>query len=167
LSADQDEFDVDEEENRHQSDASICAIQVSIVEFNERFNLTLPGRFQSLGGFVFELFGVSRQPEKISYGGIDFLSPGDRGHKITDEKSIEKALIWTFIGLDDILLSINSHYEIAIDMATMVSKKLDANVQIASRQEHRIVAIMDCPVGTTTCSHVRLYLTACTARRLR
>jgi CBS domain containing-hemolysin-like protein len=70
----------------------LCDARVSIDELNERFNLTLPeDDFETLGGFVFELFGrIPASQEKISYGGIDFIVQEIEGHKINRVKIVLK-----------------------------------------------------------------------------
>ncbi len=90
----QDEFDEDEEEGIVTMSEGIylCDARVSIDELNERFNLTLPeDDFETLGGFVFELFGrIPASQEKISYGGIDFIVQEIEGHKINRVKIVLK-----------------------------------------------------------------------------
>ncbi|MCK9286209.1 MAG: hemolysin family protein [Sphaerochaetaceae bacterium] len=90
----QDEFDDDEEEGivTVSEGIFICDARVSIDELNERLNLVLPeDDFETLGGFVFELFGrIPSGQEKITYNDMDFIVQEIEGHKINRVKIVMK-----------------------------------------------------------------------------
>lgn len=90
----QDEFDDEETDGITLIGEGIhlCDARVSIDEVNERLKLSLPeDDFETLGGFVFELFGrIPRNQEKTTYNGIDFIVQEIEGHKINKVKIVMK-----------------------------------------------------------------------------
>ncbi|MCK5154789.1 MAG: HlyC/CorC family transporter [Spirochaetales bacterium] len=91
----QDEFD-DEKEDFVELGKGIylCEARVQIDELNESLGLELPDEdFETLGGFVFELFGkIPESLEKISFktdtADVDFIVQDIEGHKINTIKII-------------------------------------------------------------------------------
>ncbi len=89
----QDEFDHEEEdilkigENTYR-----CEGRVNIEDLNEQLSINLPDSdFDTLGGFVFDLFGkIPVKYEKVSYSNIDFIVQDMDGHKIKTVKLVIK-----------------------------------------------------------------------------
>jgi magnesium and cobalt transporter len=92
----QDEFDEDEADDIIQIGEGIylCDARTAIDELNERLHLSLPEEdFETLGGFVFELFGrIPTSQEKTSFNDIDFVVQEIEGHKINRVKIVLKRL---------------------------------------------------------------------------
>lgn len=90
----QDEFDNEREDiisvgtNMWQCDA-----RIDLDDLNELTGAQFPAAdFDSLGGFVFDLFGkVPVRFEKVSWGGFDFIVQDMEGHRINFVKVIKKS----------------------------------------------------------------------------
>jgi CBS domain containing-hemolysin-like protein len=87
----QDEFD-DEREDILPAGADmwICDGRVNLEDLNEALGISLPaGEFDTLGGYVFDLFGkIPVKYEKMSRDGIDFIIQDMDGHKINTVKIV-------------------------------------------------------------------------------
>lgn len=89
----QDEFDHEEEdilkigENTYR-----CEGRVNIEDLNEQLSIDLPtSDFDTLGGFVFDLFGkIPVKYEKVVFDNIDFIVQDMDGHKIKTVKLVLK-----------------------------------------------------------------------------
>lgn len=71
----QDEFDNELDEIVRLDDGSyLCDARILIEDLNEKLNLDLPnGDFDTLGGFVYDLFGrIPLKNEKVEYGNLIF-----------------------------------------------------------------------------------------------
>lgn len=91
----QDEFDNEVEDILQIDDHSfLCDGRVDIEDLNEELKLSIPEEdFDTLGGFVFDLFGkIPVKFEKISYSNADFIIQDMDGHKIKTVKIVLKAL---------------------------------------------------------------------------
>jgi magnesium and cobalt transporter len=90
----QDEFDEDETDDIIQMGEGIylCDARTAIEDLNERLSLSLPeDDFETLGGFVFELFGrIPLSQEKTTYNDMDFVVQEIEGHKINRVKIVMK-----------------------------------------------------------------------------
>lgn len=90
----QDEFDEDEEDGivTMSDGIYLCDAREAIDDVNDRLGLSLPENdFETLGGFVFELFGRIPAPqEKVSFDGVDFVVQQIDGHKIVRVKIVLK-----------------------------------------------------------------------------
>lgn len=89
----QDEFDNEEEDIMELGGGMyLCDARVDIEDLNEQINLKLPeSDFDTLGGFVFDLFGkIPVRYEKVSYGVLDFIIQEMDGHKIKTVKVIKR-----------------------------------------------------------------------------
>lgn len=87
----QDEFDHETEEVIKLSDGSwLCDARVNLDALAEETNLELPiDDFDTLGGFVFDLFGkIPVKNEKITNKGCDFIIQEMDGHKINSIKIV-------------------------------------------------------------------------------
>lgn len=90
----QDEFD-----DEHEYIAPVgpnmwqCDARVDLDDLNELTGAEFPAAdFDSLGGFVFDLFGkVPVRFEKVSWGGFDFIVQDMEGHRINFVKVIKKS----------------------------------------------------------------------------
>jgi CBS domain containing-hemolysin-like protein len=85
----QDEFDDEKEEIiRIGENSFLCDARINIHDLNEELNLDLPEEeFDTLGGFVFELFGkIPARYEKVSYKNLEFVIQEMEGHKIKSIK---------------------------------------------------------------------------------
>jgi magnesium and cobalt transporter len=89
----QDEFD-DETEDiiKISSNTFLCDARTPIDELNELLEIDLPDDdFETIGGFVFELFGkIPENQETVSYGPVDFIVHSISGHKINTVKLVVK-----------------------------------------------------------------------------
>jgi magnesium and cobalt transporter len=89
----QDEFD-DEREDivKLGEGVYLCDARVDIEDLNEEIGSSLPDDgFDTLGGFVFDLFGkIPLKYEKVSSGSMDFIVQDMDGHKINSVKIIVK-----------------------------------------------------------------------------
>jgi len=86
-----DEFDTEQDEIiRVRENTYLCDARVSIIDFNERFDLNLPhDDVDTLGGFVFDLFGkIPIQYEKHSSNNVDFIIQEMRGNRIESIKIV-------------------------------------------------------------------------------
>jgi CBS domain containing-hemolysin-like protein len=87
----QDEFDNETDEIlKISDDVYLCDARVNLADLNERLGVELPEEeFDSLGGFVFDLFGkIPVKYEKMSYQNIDFIIQQMEGHKIITVKIV-------------------------------------------------------------------------------
>ena len=85
----QDEFDDEKEEIiRIGENSFLCDARINMHDLNEELNLDLPEEeFDTLGGFVFELFGkIPARYEKVSYKNLEFVIQEMEGHKIKSIK---------------------------------------------------------------------------------
>jgi len=85
----QDEFDDEKEEILRIGDnAFLCDARINLHDLNEELGLGLPEEdFDTLGGFVFELFGkIPARYEKVSYKNLEFVIQEMEGHKIKSVK---------------------------------------------------------------------------------
>ncbi|MBU8912520.1 MAG: hemolysin family protein [Spirochaetales bacterium] len=90
----QDEFDNEREDILEIGDkVYLCDARVDIEDLNEELELDLPDAdFDSLGGFVFDLFGkIPVRYEKVSYGDTGFVVQEMDGHKI---KTVKVVVEW-------------------------------------------------------------------------
>jgi len=81
----QDEFDNEREDIVPLSDSMfLCDARSSLDDVNEALNIELPADgFDTLGGFVFDLFGkIPARYEKVSWQDLDFIIQDMEGHKI-------------------------------------------------------------------------------------
>ncbi len=87
----QDEFDNEVEDIIEIGKSTfLCDARVDIEDLQERTDIVLPEEdFDTLGGFVFDLFGkIPVKLEKVSYEGMDFIIQDMDGHKIKTVKII-------------------------------------------------------------------------------
>jgi len=87
----QDEFD-DEKEDILElgGGAWLCETRINLEDLSERIGISLPSEdFDTLGGFVFDLFGkIPVQYEKAVWGGHEFIIQDVEGHKINSVKIV-------------------------------------------------------------------------------
>ena len=87
----QDEFD-DEKEDILElgSGAWLCDARVNLEDLSEQIGIPLPeDEFDTLGGFVFDLFGkIPVKYEKVMWEGNSFIVQDVEGHKINSVKVI-------------------------------------------------------------------------------
>ncbi|MFQ3547509.1 MAG: hemolysin family protein [Termitinemataceae bacterium] len=89
----QDEFDNEREDILQIGEGVyLCDARVNLEDLAEDLKLDLPiEEFDTLGGFVFDLFGkIPVKYEKASYGGHDFIIQDMEGHKINTVKIVMK-----------------------------------------------------------------------------
>ncbi|ADK81561.1 hemolysin family protein [Sediminispirochaeta smaragdinae] len=89
----QDEFDNEEEDILEIGEGVyLCDARVDIEDLNEQVKLQLPDDdFDTLGGFVFDLFGkIPVRYEKVTYNNLDFIIQDMEGHKIKTVKVIKR-----------------------------------------------------------------------------
>jgi CBS domain containing-hemolysin-like protein len=87
----QDEFDNEVEDILElETGVYLCDARVDIEDLNESLSTELPEEdFDTLGGFVFDLFGkIPVKFEKVSYRYIDFIIQDMEGHKIRTVKLV-------------------------------------------------------------------------------
>lgn len=87
----QDEFDNEREDILEIGEkVYLCDARVDIGDLNEELALNMPDDdFDTLGGFVFDLFGkIPVKYEKVSFGDMDFIIQDMDGHKIKTVKII-------------------------------------------------------------------------------
>ena len=87
----QDEFDNEAEEVQKIGEGTyLCDARVRLDELNEYSELDLPeADFETLGGFVFDLFGkIPVKYEKQRYGRADFVIQQMEGNRITSVKIV-------------------------------------------------------------------------------
>ena len=88
----QDEFDKEQEDILSINDnVWICDARVNLDDLNEALDSEFPNEdFDSLGGFVFDLFGkVPVKYEKASWNEYDFIVQDMEGHRINQVKVIK------------------------------------------------------------------------------
>jgi CBS domain containing-hemolysin-like protein len=88
----QDEFDNEREDILTVGNGVwICDGRVNIEDLNEELGINLPSvEFDTLGGFVFDLFGkIPVKYEKMSYQHLDFIIQDMDGHKINTVKIVK------------------------------------------------------------------------------
>ncbi len=87
----QDEFDNEREDILEIGErVYLCDARVDIEDLNEELGLSLPDEdFDTLGGFVFDLFGkIPVRYEKVAYENLDFVIQEMDGHKIKTVKIV-------------------------------------------------------------------------------
>ena len=87
----QDEYDNEREDILEVSKGVyLCDARVDIEDLNEKLQVHIPEEnFDTLGGFVFDLFGrIPVKYEKTSYGPLDFVIQDVDGHKIRTVKIV-------------------------------------------------------------------------------
>ena len=87
----QDEFDNEREDIIEIGEkVYLCDARVDIEDLNAELDLELPDSgFDTLGGFVFDLFGkIPVRYEKVTYGDTDFIIQDMDGHKIKSVKIV-------------------------------------------------------------------------------
>ncbi|MBN1696131.1 MAG: HlyC/CorC family transporter [Spirochaetales bacterium] len=87
----QDEFDNETEEVLKIGEGIyLCDARVNLEDLNEKLNMTLPtDDFDTLGGFVFDLFGkIPVKYEKVTFENNDFIIQDISGHKISTVKIV-------------------------------------------------------------------------------
>jgi CBS domain containing-hemolysin-like protein len=87
----QDEFDNEREDVvKIGEGVYLCDARANISDLNEELGITIPDQdFDTLGGFVFELFGkIPVRYEKIEHQGVSFVIQEMEGHKIKSIKII-------------------------------------------------------------------------------
>lgn len=90
----QDEFDNEREDiTSLGNNAYLCDARVNLHDLNDTINASFPDDdFDSLGGFVFDLFGkVPVKFEKASWNDFDFIVQDIEGHRINSVKVIKKS----------------------------------------------------------------------------
>lgn len=89
----QDEFDNEDEDILSIGEGIfLCDARVNIEDFNEELDMNISDDdFDTLGGFVFDLFGkIPVRFEKVSYNNVDFIIQNMDGHKINTIKVVKK-----------------------------------------------------------------------------
>ncbi|GHV94783.1 hemolysin [Spirochaetia bacterium] len=89
----QDEFDHETEDVLQLGEGTwLCDARVNLKDLAEEIGLELPVEdFDTLGGFVFDLFGkIPVKYEKTSYNGNDFIIQEMDGHKINSVKIVKE-----------------------------------------------------------------------------
>ncbi len=89
----QDEFDNEVEDILQIDDTSyLCDGRVDIEDLNKELRINIPeDDFDTLGGFVFDLFGkIPVKYEKVSSNDVDFIIQDMDGHKIKTVKIVLK-----------------------------------------------------------------------------
>ena len=89
----QDEYDNEREDILEIGDGVyLCEARVDIEDLKDQIGLVLPAEnVDSLGGFVFDLFGkIPVKFEKVSFGGSDFIIQDMEGHKIKTVKIVTR-----------------------------------------------------------------------------
>lgn len=87
----QDEFDNEREDILEIGEkVYLCDARVDVEDLNDELGLNLPDAdFDTLGGFVFDLFGkIPVKYEKVTYGNMDFVVQDMDGHKIKTVKIV-------------------------------------------------------------------------------
>jgi CBS domain containing-hemolysin-like protein len=87
----QDEFDNEAEDVLSLGGGAwLCDARVNLGDLSEEIGVVLPSEdFDTLGGFVFDLFGkIPVRYEKALYNGHEFIVQGMEGHKINSVKII-------------------------------------------------------------------------------
>jgi len=87
----QDEFDNEKEDILELGGGAwLCETRVNLEDLSERIGISFPFEdFDTLGGFVFDLFGkIPVQYEKAEWGGHEFIIQDVEGHKINSVKIV-------------------------------------------------------------------------------
>jgi len=87
----QDEFDNEKEDILELGGGTwLCDARVNLEDLSERIGIPLPEEdFDTLGGFVFDLFGkIPVKYEKTTWEGNDFIIQDVEGHKINSVKIV-------------------------------------------------------------------------------
>ncbi len=87
----QDEFDNEREDVLEIGDqVYLCDARVDIEQLNQELGLEIPeDNFDTLGGFVFDLFGkIPAKFEKVAYRDADFIVQEMDGHKLRTVKIV-------------------------------------------------------------------------------
>jgi CBS domain containing-hemolysin-like protein len=87
----QDEFDNESEDVLELGGGAwLCETRVNLEDLSERIGIKFPvEKFDTLGGFVFDLFGkIPVRYEKAVWEGHDFIIQDMEGHKINSVKII-------------------------------------------------------------------------------
>ena len=87
----QDEFDNEKEDILElEGSAWLCDARVNLEDLSERIGVDFPAEdFDTLGGFVFDLFGkIPVKYEKTAWEGHEFIIQDMEGHKINSVKII-------------------------------------------------------------------------------
>ncbi|MCX7025011.1 MAG: hemolysin family protein [Spirochaetes bacterium] len=87
----QDEFDDERDDIVPLGDTSwLCDARVNVEDLNKALDISLPeDEFDTLGGFVFDLFGkIPSRYEKAAWKNLEFIIQDMDGHKITSVKII-------------------------------------------------------------------------------
>jgi CBS domain containing-hemolysin-like protein len=88
----QDEFDDERDDVSKVSDnVWICDARVDLDDLNEELDVHLPNEeFDTLGGFVFDLFGkIPSRGEKVTWSDFDFVINDMEGNRINSVKVIK------------------------------------------------------------------------------
>ena len=88
----QDEFDKEQEDILTVgNNVWLCDARIDLDDLNEAIDAQFPNEdFDSLGGFVFDLFGkVPVKYEKVSWNDYDFIIQDMEGHRINIVKVIK------------------------------------------------------------------------------
>lgn len=91
----QDEFDEESEDVvRLGEGVWLCDARADLDDLNEELGLSLPAdEFDTLGGYVFDLFGkIPSRYERIRAGDLDFTVQEMDGHRITSVKIARREL---------------------------------------------------------------------------
>ncbi len=89
----QDEFDNEREDVLSIGDGVwLCDARVNLEDLSELLGVSFPGEeFDTLGGFVFDLFGkIPVKYEKASWNSLDFIVQDMDGHRINTVKIVTK-----------------------------------------------------------------------------
>ncbi|MCR4938534.1 MAG: hemolysin family protein [Treponemataceae bacterium] len=89
----QDEFDNEQEDILSVGDDIwLCDARVNLDDLNEKLGSDLPNEeFDTLGGFVFDLFGkIPAKFEKSSWKNFDFVVQDMEGHRVNQIKVIKR-----------------------------------------------------------------------------
>ncbi len=89
----QDEFDNEREDALSIGDGVwLCDARINLGDLSEILSMALPDEeFDTLGGFVFDLFGkIPVKYEKASWNGVDFIVQDMDGHRINTVKIVIK-----------------------------------------------------------------------------
>ena len=88
----QDEFDNEREDILSVGNGMyLCDARMNVEELNEEISANFPNEeFDTLGGFVFDLFGkIPVKYEKVSWNNYDFIVQDMEGHRINQIKVIK------------------------------------------------------------------------------
>ena len=87
----QDEFDNEKEDILELGGGAwLCDTRINLEDLSEHIGIELPAEdFDTLGGFVFDLFGkIPVKNEKAAWNGHDFIIQDVEGHKINSVKIV-------------------------------------------------------------------------------